>query len=413
MDYRNKYKKYKKLYLDLKNNKQFGGTICNLSDWTEISNNGQNNCGIFIHKTDPKIIMKCGAKLSKDVKIINSQKQIFPEEYSECTDDKNNTHLIMERLDNDITSIYFNLLPLNVLQEMNLNKQTISDMKMIFDIKTNTTIKPIIPQNAQENILATISATNKNITLELYDTFIDKLIIEWNIYHPIIIKEIIKVLLKLSELEFKYSDMKFDNFAYKLSDTIIDTDYRRENVPKIFGKYFYVYILDPSSGLANLISEYETFNNYFRDNKIDFRDGSSNDTLIKLNQQFNLDKLKKIYEEYVINKNKSEYISNLISDFNRGFNLSVHGQYSISNVNGKYKRKWNDVLKDYEEYPSWFSSEIIKILDKEYIWQLQTYNCKNIEELSDIINKIKCNSCGKLLQLDCKYCCNCGIKLLS
>ena len=390
MDYSKKYNKYKNLYLDLKkNNKQRGGTLCNLSDWTEISNNGQNNCGIFIHKTDPKIIMKCGAKLSKNVEIINSQIQIFPKEYSECTDDKNNTYLIMERLDNDITSIYFSLLSINVLQSMNLDKQTISDMKMLFDIKTNTTIKPIIPENAQENILATISATNKNITLELYDTFIDKLIIEWNKYHLIITKEIIKVLLKLSELQFTYSDMKFDNFAYKLSDTIIDTDYRRENVPKIFGKYFYVYIIDPTSGLNSLINQYDTFDNYFVDNKIDFRDGSSNDTLIKLNQQFNLDKLKKIYEEYVINKNKSKYISNLISDFNKGLNLSTHGQYSISNINGKYRRKWDDVLKNYEEYPSWFSSEIIKILDKEYIWSLQTYNCTNTEEMMDILNKIK------------------------
>ena len=32
-------------------------------------------------------------------------------------------------------------------------------------------------------------------------------------------------------------DMKFDNFGYKLSDTIISTDYRKGDVPKIFDKY--------------------------------------------------------------------------------------------------------------------------------------------------------------------------------
>ena len=44
MAYNTKYNKYKNLYLELIKN-QIGGTPCNLNDWIEIPNNGQQNCG--------------------------------------------------------------------------------------------------------------------------------------------------------------------------------------------------------------------------------------------------------------------------------------------------------------------------------------------------------------------------------
>ena len=413
-EYKNKYLKYKFKYLDLI--KQKGGAICNLEEWVEITNNGQQNCGIFIHKTNPSIIMKCGASMSKNIEKINSQASIFPKEISECNDSKNRTYLIMERLDGDITSIYFNILPMIVLDKMQLDKNTIRDIKMIFDIKTNTTMKPIIPKDQQENILGTISSTNKNITLKLYDTFIDKLKEEWIVYHNIISKEIVKVLLKLLELGFSYNDMKFDNFGYKLSDTIIGTDYRKGDVPKIYDKYFYVYILDPVSGLSILFNqEYDNFERYLEYNT-NYESGFSfqeiETTLNNFKKQQNLNELKTIYENYILESNKNLKCNTYLSYFNDGFDLSAHGQYYLSNMNRIIRGEWNYIIKKYDDLPSHYSDEIKSILTKEYKCIFNKYDFKTIEELLNYFNKIKCKSCDKLLNLDYKYCYNCGIKNL-
>jgi len=116
-----KFYKYKEKYLNLKKI-QSGGNLCNLSDWTEISNNGQNNCGIFIHKTNPEILMKCGSTIIRDIDRINQHTHTFPIQYEMCNIE-GKKYLIMERLDNDITHIYFNLLPKIVLENMNLSKK--------------------------------------------------------------------------------------------------------------------------------------------------------------------------------------------------------------------------------------------------------------------------------------------------
>jgi hypothetical protein len=82
MDYQKKYLKYKKKYCFLKN--QTGGFILNLLEWTEITNSGQNNCGIFLSNTYPKYILKCeidnesnDSRLNDVIKI-NNTIQLFP-----------------------------------------------------------------------------------------------------------------------------------------------------------------------------------------------------------------------------------------------------------------------------------------------------------------------------------------------
>jgi hypothetical protein len=415
MSYEEKYLKYKYKYIAIRNKKQTGGTVkCDLTEWTAITNNGQQNCGIFIHKTDPSILMKCNAKMSENVELINSQASIFPKEISECIDDKNRFYLIMERLDGDITSIYFNILPMKVLDKMGLDKHTIQDIKVLFDIKTNTTMMPIIPKNQQENILGTISSTNTEITLKLYDRFIEELKKEWIIYHDIISKEIIKILLKLIELGFNYGDMKFDNFGYKLSDTIISTDFRKGDVPKIFDKYFYVYILDSDSGLNNLLSKNSTFENYLEYNR-NLGNGFSleeiNTTISNFKKQINYQNLKKIYENHIITEEKKFKHEKLLDYFNSGFILTVNGQYGLSSMNGIKRGDWNSISKKFDDLPSYYSEEIKNILTKEYNWTYNTYNLRTIEELISFLNKIKCKSCNKLIENDSNFCCNCGIKL--
>jgi len=59
--------------------------------------------------------------------------------------------------------------------------------------------------------------------------------------------------LKLIELNYNYTDLKFDNFGYKLSNLPLEDDYRKNNVPLILYKYFYVFFIDPESGLQPII----------------------------------------------------------------------------------------------------------------------------------------------------------------
>ena len=389
MTYQNKYLKYKNKYLKYKNkynilkeynllNNQVGGVLCNLSEWEEISNNGQHNCGIFIHKTNPSLIMKCGGRLSEDVRIINSQVSIFPNEYSECNDENGRTYLIMERLDNDITHILFNLLPMMVLNKMGLHRDLIMDIKQMFDIKTPTSIKPIIPLEAQDNILASM----RDITLELYDTFIDHLITEWNTYYIIIMKEIIKVLLKLIDLNYKYIDMKFDNFGYKLSNIIIDTDYRKGNVPKLFDKYFYVYILDPASGLYPIVDINDTLEHYLKlKKKREYKSEDIAITIYNLQQQINLDELNLIYNNYILIKEKQSIISGMLRD---GFDLNVHGQYYISMMNKSIvgiTLETNELMP----FPNYYTNETKRILNKPYRYQLNKYTFNTVEELTTFL----------------------------
>ena len=261
MDYKNKYLKYKSKYLKYKNQK--GGVECDFTDWTKIKNNGQHNCGIYIHNSDPNLLMKCGAGMSDKVQRINEQASIFPIQYSECIKNGKN-HLVMQRMDGDITSIYFNLLPIYILNQLTENQELIKDVKSMFDIKTSYSHSQMT--NDEKIIILNEISRKNTITSDFYNMFIERLKESWLHYHRIISKEIVKILLKLIDLNFYYGDFKFDNFAYKLSDNVIETDFRRDRVPKIFNKFFYVYIIDPESGLFELLKPLNKFGEIFGNN---------------------------------------------------------------------------------------------------------------------------------------------------
>jgi len=113
MNYYNKYLKYKNKYLKLKN--QIGGTYTlNLEEWKKIENSGQHNCGIFISDVYPKYILKCDSddKLDKIIEI-NKTIQLFPKIIDSTKIDKD-AYITMQKLDGDITNIYFNLLNLKL-----------------------------------------------------------------------------------------------------------------------------------------------------------------------------------------------------------------------------------------------------------------------------------------------------------
>jgi len=429
----NKHSKLKKLKTKCYAKNMTGGSNCNFTDWEIMVTNGQNNNGIYKNKKDKTIIMKCGANISKDVTEINSKASIFPKEISECENPdetkSNKSCLIMERFDGDITSLFFNRLPMFVLEEMKKEKEkdkdnqpifkptTISSIKKIFDIKTYTTMKPIIPIETHVNILSTISTVNKEITLDLYNKFIERLKLEWIQYHSIISKEIIRILLKLLEFGYFYGDMKFDNFGYKLSEIVIETDFRKGYVPKIFGQYFYVYILDPASGLENLIDYYK-IDNYFTNNRINGATIITIDELVKnLKQNVNLDNLEKIYKNSFIEQETNSKHSIYLSFFNDSFNLSANGQYSLSFMNKKiidddyYTHPKNNKLSQNIKLSAYCSPEINDILKTEYECIFPRNKIKDIEELKELVDKNMCIHCKTFVNKNCNFCWNCGIKL--
>ena len=122
MLYYKKYLKYKNKYLELKF--QSGGNYTlNLEEWTEIENSGQQNCGIFLSKKYPDYILKCGtsSETSSWVNEINQQVQLFPKIINDTIMNEGN-YTTMQKLDGDITSIFFNLFPKIILDKMLIEK---------------------------------------------------------------------------------------------------------------------------------------------------------------------------------------------------------------------------------------------------------------------------------------------------
>jgi len=377
MDYQKKYLKYKKKYCFLKN--QTGGFILNLLEWTEITNSGQNNCGIFLSNTYPKYILKCeidnesnDSRLNDVIKI-NNTIQLFPKIIN-ISKIEGKSYITMQKLDGDITSIFFNLFPKIVLAKMNITEEqkknllTIFEGKMsysgansksmlfyiddfVFDFLQNPEIldiyiqtlssKPDIINTTSDiyingkkynmyhdnieviqkkyNNIKTIFEKINNITdisFELYNNFIEQLKVMWNNYYNIIIKEIVKIQLLLLEQNFEYTDNKFDNYGYILSNTPIMDDYRKFNAPKIFNRYLYLYFLDPQSGL----------------HKVANIDDSNN---------------------------------KIIDDINNGFQYySVNGQYKIININ-----------RSIFNYPNlhFINNDMEKILKQQYYFDIQEF----------------------------------------
>ena len=400
MEYKEKYLKYKKKYLQLKN--QIGGYILKLEEWTKIENSGQHNCGIFISDIYPKYILKCESSNElgtiHEVININNKIQLFPK-IIDFTTIENSTYCTMQKLDGDITNIYFNLFPKialkNIIDNELINekqKETLFDLflgkcnytmqnskdlsiflnKIIFDClidpeiydlyiqylesnpqvinkNSNFTIKgneynniynfnidmTIESFNDSKNILDKIKKFS-DISLELYDKFMNELIKLWESYHEIIIKEIIKIKLVLLKLGYCYEDNKYDNFGYILSNIPID-DFRRFKAPRIFGKYLYVYFLDWESGFSKI----------------------SNGN-----------------EEYTLKK--------IINDVNESFKYySANGQYYISPINDSKIR--NNSGKSLDLLG--INPEILKILQKTYLFDFSKFEhtFTTIEEVEKFI----------------------------
>ena len=189
---------------------------------------------------------------------------------------------------------------------------------------------------------------------------------------------------KLIELNFVYKDMKFDNFGYKLSENPIESDFRKQNVSKIFNKYLYIYFIDPASGLFSIepdpeyidkISDYiDLWDNF--NTRIDYEN-----YITKLNSVLDNSRLREVFYYYRKNKDKENAHDHIISDMNRGYDLSVHGQYYLSNINIEIKGDYNYDENKYNMLPISYSDDVIKILQKPYKYDIMKKEYKTIEDI--------------------------------
>ena len=319
----NKYIKYKNKYINLKKymvDNFTGGTICDFTDWKEIKNAGQHNCGIFVNKKNPDIIMKCALEKdekNEDVIEINKKTQLFPKIYDHCTYEKK-FYCIMEKLDNDITFVFFHVLPDMVIHEMKLDDKK-DFIKKIFFIKQ--------PQNSystddeKKEILDEINS-KCTLTFDEYDIFIKKLIEKWKKFHFIIIPKIAEMLLTLISLGYFFNDFKFDNLGYKLSkDKLNDNAFFVD----LFDQYLCIYFLDWTSGLEKITGE------------------------------------------------EVQYYTNKVTiELNTKFKWMVNGQYSLEDMNIPYGKRHYDInfgkniYEDIVEY----KQDLNKILNTKYIYTI-------------------------------------------
>lgn len=391
-NYKHKYLKYKKKYLDIKKKIQNGGFDFTLSEWHPIINNGQQNCGIFLSALYPNLICKCEKENHlESIDVINDL-NIFPKIIDSIyLESENKTYTIMKKLDGDITSIFFTIIPQIVLKKMEVSNKVKCDLLKIFKYKVPSTTnskqimlgylqyKFLSDSKYTEKITETITSIgeDKNIYIDdkifknnidnldyfitttdremynnllelhkvfadidssinedLYDEFINLIFSEINkIYHTLI-KEVIRVQYYLTTKNFRYVDYKFDNFGFILSDEII-ADYITDKNTKLFNKNFYVYILDWRSGLIKITDEYE----------------------------------------------KMYYINDLIKKYNDGLPYYVNGQYSLTNFNQNIMSFYSVELTEsgtieYNNYSEeimneLFSKNLHGIINKNYKFKIK------------------------------------------
>jgi hypothetical protein len=400
--YQKKYLKYKNKYIELKN--QIGGHYTlKLDEWEQIENSGQQNCGIFISSVYPTLILKCGTNsyIISMANEINQIMQLFPKIIDNTYIDPNN-YTTMQKLDGDITSIFFNLFPKHILEKMlkekEINEKQKENLLSIFEGKiasTNPNLKSLNGLYENEltfdflhdseiydlylkylrtnedsiNNFTDINIKGKdykgiynnnynetgrkygiqleilkkikeitNITFELYNDFMNKLIEMWNKFYKLIIKEIIKLKLILIGLGYSYEDNKFDNYGYILSDEVIKGDFRESNVPKIFDKYLYIFFIDPDSGLEKI----------------------SDDNDLEIKQL------------------------RIKEDINNGMKYFM--------ANGQYPITWiNKSILPYDTYDLKLiginDNDIIKILESKYFFDTDRFNHKftNIDEIKNFV----------------------------
>jgi hypothetical protein len=273
-----------------------------LSDWKEIPNTGQQNCGIFINKNNTDRLLKCGSD-TDFVKInkINDTAgfKLFPYIHNvyKYIDGKgiDKTYIEMDRFNGDVTDLLTRKIPIDIIDSMVLNNGIKDHLVKLFYYKIHSTKglnisffdfdptniyiiknKLPVPKNQEEYDKIRKSSIpfdifiqkneiynnfvnefrNSPLTHAIYADFINRYIQSLQQILPTINEQIFMLRYKLYQQNYQYRDQKFDNYAYSLEDNDIEymgIGWKQRN--RYQSKYFYIHILDWDSGLFPIENE--------------------------------------------------------------------------------------------------------------------------------------------------------------
>ena len=197
-----------------------------LSEWDKIPNFGIDNCGIFIHKKNPDILLKCENRSAPSEQYQNAKKlqdaghHLFPRIIDmKIVDGKQYT--TMERFDGDLTQFFTEQIPNDILNDKanGYTEEQKKEIKELIALKLHKIVSP--------------SITAFTITKNIFDVFMQKLFsVYYNVYENILYR-LANLNIRLFYIGYSWNDPKFDNYGYKLNSMDI-------------------YFLDWDSGLSKL-----------------------------------------------------------------------------------------------------------------------------------------------------------------
>lgn len=282
----NRYTDNKKAYKHLISQQE---SVIDLKEWTQIEVPGRYNCGLFVNARIPDKIIKCSSDRNSDalfnqVDRINKEMQLFPLVYRAKIINgemgRGIHYVMMQKLDGSLNDFYRkHLFSVAIAEVEKINNLRLSEHEKQSMIKlfsmgyqdwekftcSRDTLENIINDSKQidateetilsvkkqfEKIKKFIETNNIKIKYETYMMCVDTVLKIYDMVHESIVKEIIKIRLIITKFSTHFNDNKYDNYGYILSPAPLQNDFRRD-VPKIFGKYLYVYFLDWESGLDN------------------------------------------------------------------------------------------------------------------------------------------------------------------
>jgi len=282
-----------------------------LSKWIKIDNMGRNNKGIYISNIYPDRLLKIGSDgtLVNELNNKMDSLRVFPLIYNIYK--SKNTEITeiteMQRFAGNITELLFEFAPKYIIKKMNIIEQDKKDMYFIFNIMLNKSKKSKISYNLlpihkylyekshKIESLKYIFLTQKNkdknfdgfhifkkttfrdfispleniyelenrlkeskITKILFDSFFSQYNKLFNELIIEITKQITKIKLILKDFGKKYTDNKFDNFVFELSQNKrehLGVNWTKNN---FFDQYLYIYVIDWDSGLSNIDTDTNT-----------------------------------------------------------------------------------------------------------------------------------------------------------
>ena len=278
-----------------------------LTGWEKLKQYGQQNCGIYISSDKKDRILKCdwcGEKVDEISNINKLIPNIFPKIY--FIHKLNRTcYIEMEKFDGDLTDLIYNILAKYCINKIEGINETQKEMmyNMFYALIPKTfnwlpvdelalTLFGNRNKELRENVLSfildnepirdyvTIKSKNGNyivspyMTINLffvkmntiypifnliqsgvsgiiYEQFLKEFKKQFDIIIPMILKNIKNMKLKLFDINYKYSDNKFDNYAYKTYNSLPEETKREEidQYIQIGDKFYSLHIIDWDSGL--------------------------------------------------------------------------------------------------------------------------------------------------------------------